>query len=280
MASRWSALIPRLLKSDPQLTFTAMTEFTAEGRQWRAVSPDAPAYYVFHALGAQSKGEPVKETALGQRELEPLLMRALAKNGFLAAREGHSPELAVIYMWGSHYSYDPDEPGVSEDAIVRNILDRAALVGGKKFAAQLARAYRDTEDILWSSPPALEGPVNEAGFGPVGIASSMAQLNSRMSPLHLFANNHQALFDQARGDCYFVVASFYDHALLAKNAAILLWRTRLTVTARGVSQLQALPSLVAAAAPYLGKETPDPIVMKARAIRAGNVEIGTPILVR
>ncbi|MEO5959096.1 MAG: hypothetical protein ABIZ49_03085, partial [Opitutaceae bacterium] len=60
---------------------------------------------------------------------------------------------------------------------------------------------------------------------------------------------------------------------------ILLWRTRMTVAAQGVSQEQTLPTLVLSAAPYFGREMSSAEILSKRTIREGNVEIGTPTVV-
>jgi hypothetical protein len=85
--------------------------------------------------------------------------------------------------------------------------------------------------------------------------------------------------DLAAQDCYYVVASAYDRGSVAADQRQLLWRTRLTVAADGVAQRQSLPVLIAAAAPFFGRETPEPEIIRKRSLRRGNVEIGTPTVV-
>ena len=51
------------------------------------------------------------------------------------------------------------------------------------------------------------------------------------------------------------------------------------MTAQGVSQQDTLPTLVLNAAPYFGKEMSEPELLSKRAVRDGNVEVGTPVVV-
>ena len=46
-----------------------------------------------------------------------------------------------------------------------------------------------------------------------------------------------------------------------------LWRTRMTVAAQGVSQEQTLPTLIATAAPYFGKDMTEPETLSKRTVR-------------
>jgi hypothetical protein len=88
------------------------------------------------------------------------------------------------------------------------------------------------------------------------------------------------LVDQTASDVYYVVVSAYDYATVAANNPVLLWRTRMTVAAQGVSQQISLPTLVQTAGPYFGKEMEGPeIVLKRANVRTGRVDVGTPTVV-
>ena len=69
---------------------------------------------------------------------------------------------------------------------------------------------------------------------------------------------YEYLRDQAIDDLYYVVASAYDYPALTKNERRLIWRTTMTVSARGVSMEETLVPLVNTAAPYFGHEMEDP----------------------
>lgn len=276
------SLLPKPFERDPVLPLTVVTEVTEAGKKQPAVSPQAPAYYEFHALGYRSLGDSMKESALPAPEVESLLERALASGGFLRGSAAHPPSLVIVYFWGSHNHFDDSNDAVPYDTLVRNYLDRAALVGGTKFAAELAKAYRETEALLAASPVPTANTVPEYDGLGLGVASAMAQMNRMANPLQSFAlqkPKNRQLMDLAAQDCYYVVASAYDRGSVAADQRQLLWRTRLTVAADGVAQRQSLPVLIAAAAPFFGRETPEPAIIRKRSLRRGNVEIGTPTVV-
>ena len=101
-------------------------------------------------------------------------------------------------------------------------------------------------------------------------------------PVHLFRMKNPKndfLLDQSADDVYYVVASAYDYRALAQNQRHLLWRTRMTVASKGVSQIDTLPTLIASAAPYFGRDMAEAETLIKRTVRSGNVEIGTPVVV-
>ena len=87
---------------------------------------------------------------------------------------------------------------------------------------------------------------------------------------------YEYLRDQAIDDLYYVVASAYDYPALTKNERRLIWRTTMTVSARGVSMEETLVPLVNTAAPYFGHEMEDPAIAMRRIDRNGNVIVGEP----
>ncbi len=98
-----------------------------------------------------------------------------------------------------------------------------------------------------------------------------------MNPVEQFkkrTTKNEALVTQSASDIYYVVASAYDHAAMADKRRVLLWRTRMTVAAAGVSPQQTLPTLVQTAAPYFGRPMAEPEMIYKRALKDGQVEIG------
>jgi hypothetical protein len=52
----------------------------------------------------------------------------------------------------------------------------------------------------------------------------------------------------------------------------------MTVNSRGVSQIQSLPTLIASAAPYFGRDMAEPEILSRRA-NEGQITIGTPTVI-
>ena len=191
----------------------------------------------------------------------------------------------INYFWGSHNLFDQDNLAFSEEQWTNNILERAALAGGEKFANELSRAIGRSDDAAATvsthlGSPATDASSSMAGMSNLGAAATVAQMNALMDPVRLFKQRspkNESLMEQATADCYFVVASAYDFASVSTHVKQLLWRTRMTVGARGVSQPQSVPTLIAAATPYFGRDMPEAEVLSKHALPEGKVEIGTPV---
>jgi hypothetical protein len=271
------SILPKSLQKNPRLEMTVITEMTDAGKKLPPVSPDKPAYFEtfssgFHQLGSA----PANEKTLTAVDIERILVRALAANGYLPAKPPLRPSLVILYTWGSHNrldDVDQEDSALGAQQIARNILDRAALVGGEKFAKKMLEMFLEAD----AQNTAASVPVPPGGEAVI----TQEQLDFT-NPINQFRRadpKNDFLVDQTANDLYYVVASAYDYQSMAQNKRILLWRTRMTVAAQGVSQEQTLPTLVASAAPYFGKDMPDPETLSRRVLREGNVEIGTPTVV-
>ncbi|HVS53507.1 MAG TPA: hypothetical protein VHD62_14225 [Opitutaceae bacterium] len=277
--SQWVfSILPKSLQKNPRLELTVITEMTDEGKKLPPVSPDKPAYYETFSLGFHQLGDaPANEHTLKQDDIEKYLIRSLATNGYLRAeRPQKPPSLLILYTWGSHNMLtegDDENPALSGNQIARNILDRAALVGGAKFAKELLELFQEADD---------QSTAANATVAPSGQPVMTPEMVAFANPVNLFkmrSAKNEFLLDQAASDVYYVVASAYDYASATTDKKILLWRTRMTVAAPGVSQEQSLPTLVLSAAPYFGKDMPEAETLSKRTMREGNVEIGTPTVV-
>jgi hypothetical protein len=271
-------LLPKSLQKNPRLEITVITEMTEAGKKLPAVSPQAPAYFEAFSSGPKHLGESAgNHVTLKPAEMERILFRSLATNGYLPAKlPALQPSLLIIYTWGSHSLLtegDSENPVLSGEQIARNLLDRAAMVGGEKFAAKLLTLFEQA-DAMSSAGRATVAPGGEQVFTPAVMEF--------MNPVTQFKRSdprNEFLVDQAASNVYYVVASAYDYQSVTNKRRLLLWRTRMTVAADGVSQEQTLPTLVLSAAPFFGKEMAEAEIISKRTIREGSVEIGTPKVV-
>ncbi len=242
---------------DPNLNMemTVITEMTDEGRKLPAVSPDHPAYYQAESNGNREMGGKfAHEQTMTPEEVAPLLEHGLAINGYQPAKiPDHPPSLVVFYFWGTHNAIDPDIANISPNQLLRNVLDRAALVGGKKFSDEVAEVIRESQDATFPPPPVEFFKMRKA--------------------------NNEALLNQALGDVFYVVASAFDYQSVAKGHPVLLWRTRMTVMSQGVQMKKAIPAAVAGAGQYFGREMTDPAIIHQSSTPEGKVQIGTPTVV-
>jgi hypothetical protein len=235
----WQFLIPKAFTPYPRLEMTAFTEFTPAGRTVTAATPAQPVYFV-----AQSKGyQPMGEVVAGDHppvgaELERILCQTLAGQGYLPANDtAHPPGLVLVYFWGVHYNMDRDIARLYPEKREQYLLERAVLVGGKRYAHDLSLQF---------------------SFG-----SSLAD----HSVYKDFLRN------QAASDLYYVVVSAYDYASIARGEHQLLWRTTLTVASQGVSMRESLPPLIVTGGDYFGREMSETVALR-RNVRRGTVTLG------
>lgn len=279
------SLLPNAFSRNPRLSLTVVTEFTPAGRELDPPTREDPVWCTLFDAGRLQRGTaaPASEKAPAPEILEKQLREALASNGYLITdnpqKEG--PKIAVLMHWGSYttVSETDDLQTVPEIVRRRELIERAALVGGEKFAEDLATAivqrdrvsdatHKPREVTQWDGTTTT--PIANIG----GDVQSMTGFDM-MDPLYLFENRDRKtlrLMTQARSSFYFVIASAFDYASLATPKRRLLWRTKMTVAADGVSMVQTLPVLIANSAPYVGREMTEPVA-NTRRVRDGTVRI-------
>ena len=232
------SLLPKPLTPNPTLEMTVFTELTDFGRSFPRASREAPVYFEARDQGVQPRGFVIAGDApLPREELNSILHRTLAADGYLPAGEGHRPSLFLVYYWGSHNRLYPDLAGMFPELAENYILERAVLVGGKTYARDFLREF-------------IYGLVD------LGVSSKKDFL--RM---------------QVRDDLYYVVVSAYTYDDLARDERRMVWRTTLTVNARGVSMGESLPPLIVTGGSYFGRETTGPLALR-RSVRRGTVTLG------
>lgn len=146
----------------------------------------------------------------------------------------------------------------------REVIERATLIAGTKFAQDLGKVL--TREIDYRK--------SRAGYGPA--ESDLG------SPFNVFRNRNPKLVhfvEESFSSCYFVIASGYDYAEVSRGNRVLLWRTKMTVNSLGISMVESLPALIASAGPYLGRDMSEPATLSHRISREGRVHIGTATVV-
>jgi hypothetical protein len=253
-------LVPRVFQSEPHIDVMIVTELTKAGRAAPAASPEHPVYYSGEDGGQTAVGDAIGgDRAPKPADLARLMTRSLHAGGFLPANPGHPPTIYIYYRWGSFNKLsDLDHTsqiaavgatnvdGPMDDLQVRNLLERAALVGGTKFAA------------AW-------GQSLEAGTFPSWENSSA---------------RNSFLVTVASGNLYFIIATACDYDAAVKGSVVVLWQTRISTDSRGVAMDETLPQMAASAATYIGHETDGPVRLDRPTIKEGDVEIGEPVVVR
>lgn len=251
------SILPKSLQKNPLIDQTVVTEMTDEGRKLPAPTAENPAYYVAVPAGLHNEGFATdSDHPPSNAILADCLQRALAINHFLPSGPDHPPTLLISYLWGVHNNLDQgsDEIGVaSPDIGHRNLLSRAALVGGTKFAAELKAVLEADDREISSGAPRI----------------------MLLDPLKLFVERDartRQLFALSSGQCYYLVASAYDYQAAArKEGRKLLWRSKMTVDSSGMAMADTLPTLVLNAGIYLGRDMPEAATLLRRSNR--NTEV-------
>jgi hypothetical protein len=235
-------LLPLSMQRDPRVNLSVLTEMTPEGRQVKPPTRAHPAYFVAHDQGLTEEGDIVAgEVPPSKAVLGEALYKGLSVNGYLPATNEHAPALVIDLRWGAFNKLNFTQK--YDDLELVNLAERAAIVGGMQFSADMMRAFQKGNRILKAFR--MQSPRNDW------------------------------LVDRAMGDLYFVIASAYDANALAEGRLKLLWRTKMSTASQGVTMDGTIPALVVSSGPFFGRETAGAMRLNRPVIKDGKVEIGT-----
>jgi hypothetical protein len=283
-----SDLLPIAWQKRPNLRFNVFTEMTPEGRARPEPTPEKPLSYfsppgTFAQTGWLVSGG---EKPPPWHELQEAMQKALAGNGYVPiANDRQRPDLLIVFTFGSHgtdlaqLSTGDDLPMMAEEMLnaafsdpeaIRDTIRRAEFIGGHKVAAQLAAAMREeTSNYLSNKATGMQiMPVNPDPGSPFQLLLHFGDTDAIRNVVEL-----------AFHTCYFVTATAYDFTGVEKKQRQPLWQTRMTIEAQGVSLDEVLKPLIVNAGVYLGRETPEAVVIKKRIDREGHVDVGTATVI-
>lgn len=241
------SFLPRSLQRDPHVQVLIVTERTPIGRTVPQPTPQHPMYYRAFDGGIAFMGDPRGgEIPPPRAQLDALMVKSLAVNGYLQATKAHPPNIIVLYRYGSLNNLKWMGPDDAE--AYANVMARAIMVGGHDFAQRLNFAM-------------------EAGT--VGWLENDGSVKDNYLV-------HTAL----HSNLYFIVAAAYGLSWHGNTPKLLqLWHTTISTDARGVTMAESLPAMAKAAGPYLGRETKGPARIDLPIMKPGTVTIGPPVLV-
>lgn len=275
-ASGWVfEFLPKAFQRNPRLDLTVITEVTAEGKKLPEVTVQHPAYYIVQSAGyRRTIGAPSGDKTLPPDKIDEFVRRSLATRGYRPATATAPATLVLVYSWGVHARLDQDGT-LTGDQLAQNLLDRAGLVGGEKFKgefmAMLAEATARVDAAV--SSPTRHMTMDGSAVSPV-LGPEQLEFISPVNRFRERSAKNEFLLEQVAGDVYFVIVSGYDHAALSRGQRVLLWRTKMTVSADGVSQTDSLPTLINSAAPYFGRDMSEPATLTPRTFPKGRVKLG------
>jgi len=264
------SLLPVGLQKNPQVDYAIVTEMTDEGRKLPDPSFEHPVYYLSHSMGQRDVGDAYGGTKpIPYAYLEKQLNNSLASNGYRPTDADHPPTQLLIFTWGMHNkidtSIDDTDTGDSGDGSddgsggdsgassfsgnsladtngYANLLSRAKIVGGKKFADEYAQAM-------------MEGSM------------AMRQFSQR-------DETTETLCYEVQNECYYLLVTALDIDALQRHERRVLWTTTISTISQGVSFESTLPIMVNNASYFFGRETNGAEIVRKRAYKRADVSIG------
>jgi len=82
------------------------------------------------------------------------------------------------------------------------------------------------------------------------------------------------IFDTADEPAYGIIITAFEFKSASTARPIIYWQTRVGLPAIGKSMAQALPTMITAASPAIGRETNGPLLRDADEARPGHVDLG------
>lgn len=236
-----------VFEAHPRINVLIGTELTNAGRKGPLASLEHPVYYTGADGGLTNGGDPIGGEHLPRPEvLANLMVKSLRSGGYLPASAGHPPTVYIYYSWGAFNGLRGDHGrsnvGPFEYLEYQNLMARAILVGGTKFATEWDEANS------FNTFDRFKGESARNSF----------------------------LVAAASSNLYFLVATACDYQAAIRGKIVILWQTRLSTDARIVSMDESLPQMVASAASYIGHETNGPVRLNRPSVPEGEVEVGVP----
>lgn len=253
---RLSDFLPRALQKNPRLNLSLITEVTPAGKKLNPPDRSHPAYYIAVDGGMSEAGRAVAGERLPPTDQwRKVIIASLAASGYFPASVEHPPTLVVHCRYGSFNRVSTVNGGSLDDPLnmhllqlypwqLKNLVYKAALVGGENFSVDLVRAIK----------------TNTLPFFRMRDAQT------------------DTLVNLAFDDVYYIIASAYDYdAAATRGEKILLWRTKIATDAYGLMMEDTVPALAVDAREYFGHPTDGPLVLHRRLL-SGRVILDQPIV--
>ncbi len=227
----WAETFLGRLFPQPELEAVTVTDVTPAGRERGDASPSHPLYFAAISGGYRDFGAiKAGEKPLDRRVADDTVLKVLAKRGYFPAGPDRRPDLILAWHWGTfntHYFLAPN--GFTYRGYRRAKLN---FLGGYKVGLP------DTRDMA---------------FPEQALASGLSFQSSDASLLQSIADD----------DLYVAVITAFAPQLTDGGRPVMLWRTRVSCPATGFWLPEAFPSMLAIAAPYIGRETEKPVRIRA-----------------
>jgi len=179
---------------------------------------------------------------------------------------------------------------ISSDDIrkaLENVIARAKIVGGEKFAVEVAKALATSGfssgklagDVIPTIVDALSQGNEDINLAEIVTQAFSAELEQAFDAHNFRAfstdtNVVETLCYAVQNDCYYLLVTSFDAEALARKQRKILWITRITTVSQGLNFEQTLPIMINNASYYFGRETEVPAIVLKRAYKNASVDIG------
>jgi hypothetical protein len=264
------ALLPaRLVRADDDdgnnLKVDVVVDLTDDGQKITRPTAAHPAYYYPVVRGYTHSGDVLagEKPPPPDPDVEHLIAKALAEQGYLLATRTHPPSLVLMFWWGY----------------------KAPL-----FAGPTSGGAGSMNSGAGATPTNAAVAINEALQSGV-MGTNVMENGGEMEQL-VYGSNHDrntgayaqsvrldTLNQEARVPRYYVIVSALDYAAATQQKkAVVLWTAFISTGLYGHTLDQVLPSLITAGAPKFGRDTDGaqwPMAV-VPIVPMGRVEIGAP----
>lgn len=236
------------LFSKNDLQTITVTNVTPAGKALPQPTPAHPLYYSGISAGYRDLGGiKAGEKPIAREEVNQLVLKALAKQGYLPVPSNRQPDVFLVWSWGTLNTERPFGPWSYTPSTPINHYQLLRFLGGEKLG--MVSSHAD--------------PFPELTLAP-GLFRSREE---------------DDLADAAKDDLYIAVVSAYGIDATKSDKPVLLWNTRIGCPSRGSYLPEALPSMIAIATPYIGRDTPKPVWIHATEKFRPEIKLGDPRVV-
>jgi hypothetical protein len=217
-----------------------VVDMTDAGRKVAPPTSGQPVYYLPLPEGFEKVGYApyYQRPPPTATEVERFIERVFAAQGYRVLVHGSHPTLCLDLVWGY-------------------------------IAPESAYGGRSTVPPGWMAALLYGNTVNTGSYDSHTRTADGTPLDNRAA---------DDLKQSRRYGRYFVIVSAFDFQDWLHHKATLLWRAHISTPIWGHYFDQVLPSMVATAAPLLGRETTHPTVVTAPVVPDGHVVVGAPYI--
>lgn len=160
-------------------------------------------------------------------------------------------------------------PRAMTDLIVKTLTEQGFLRAPKKGVAKVFLS------IGWGYSSANIGVLGFLGGDKLDLMRDLDSSPTAFgAPRWMRSTTAEQVMNAAGSDLYIASIQAFDLEKLDADEKVLLWHTRIACEARGLMMASAIPVMVIAAGPFIGRETKEPVWRNAADFKQAHVGFG------